>query len=303
MKKTTLFLCAIFLTMIGYSHDCINTSSFEFANMSTSATKSISSYNYFNEYSTINSINIGYEGVLYGAQTSNSDLPDKMIPLRFAPINDNCENAIALSCDGSFSGSTVTATQSGLANLMCAGGTPADVFYSLDVVAGNEYTITVVGDNYDAVLAIYTGLCDNLIELACADNNFSAGEEETITFTASITETVVIRTYDWSSSAGDFTISAVCESLSIDENNMFAETHLFPNPLNGNILYINTPNLNGESVEVNIKDMAGRQIYNNTLECYDNKLTVSLNDILTSGVYLVTLKEAGQAHTYKLIKQ
>ena len=35
----------------------------------------------------------------------------------------------------------------------------------------------------------------------------------------------------------------------------------------------------------------------------DNKLTVSLNDILTSGVYLVTLKEAGQAHTYKLIKQ
>ncbi len=130
--------------------------------------------------------------------------------------NEDCESAIPISCGDSVEGSTVDATESGLANPSCSGGTPADVFYTLDVEEGNEYTVSVVGDNYDAVVAIYSGPCDDLAEVYCADNGFSAGMEENITFTASVTETLVIRTYDWSVSQGDFTISITCEAASFD---------------------------------------------------------------------------------------
>ena len=130
--------------------------------------------------------------------------------------NEDCESAIPLSCGDSVQGSTVNATESVLGVASCSGGTPADVFYTLDVEEGNEYTVLIVGDNYDAVLAIYSGPCNDLTEIYCADNGFSAGMEENITFIASVTETLVIRTYDWSVSQGDFTISITCEAASFD---------------------------------------------------------------------------------------
>ncbi len=219
------------------------------------------------------------------------------------PVNDNCENAIALSCNGSVSGSTLSASESGLSSPTCAGGTPADVFYSLDVEQGIEYTVTVVGDDYDGVLAIYSGACGSLIEIYCADNGFSAGVAEIITFTATTTETVTIRTYDWSSSRGSFTMSAVCNPLSVNENNTLANSRLYPNPLNNGTFYIYAPQLNGERVEVNITDVAGRQIFNDMLVGSDNKVTVSVNDALSTGMYLVTLKHAGQMHTFRLVKE
>ncbi|WP_310990956.1 GEVED domain-containing protein [Aequorivita marina] len=127
------------------------------------------------------------------------------------PDNDDCSGAIALSCDDSVAGTTVGATESGLESPTCATGSLEDVFYSLDVTAGTEYTITVQGADYDAVLAIYSGECATLVEIDCADNGFSAGDEETITFTATADETILVRTYDWSVSAGSFTISVTCE--------------------------------------------------------------------------------------------
>ncbi len=125
------------------------------------------------------------------------------------PINNDCADAIALSCGDSVAGTTIGATYSEITD-DCTFRTTGDVFYTLAVEAGNEYTVTVQGADYDAVLAIYSGVCGQLTEIACADNGFSAGVAETITFTADATGTVVIRTYDWSTSAGSFTISVDC---------------------------------------------------------------------------------------------
>ena len=127
------------------------------------------------------------------------------------PANDDCIDAIALSCGDSIAGTTVNATNSGMGLPTCANGTPNDVFYTLAVQQGNEYTVSVVGADYDGVLVLYSGVCGQLTEIDCADNGFSAGVEESITFTASATETITIRTYDWSPSQGSFTISVTCE--------------------------------------------------------------------------------------------
>src|SRR5690606_2058304 len=130
-----------------------------------------------------------------------------------APDNNDCIDAIALSCGDSIAGSTMGATQSGIPTPSCANGTPADVFYTLDVVEGTEYIVSINGADYDGVLVIYSGTCESLTQLECSDSGFSAGVAETITFTALNTETLLIRTYDWSDTKGSFIISVTCEDI------------------------------------------------------------------------------------------
>ncbi len=91
--------------------------------------------------------------------------------------------------------------------------------------------------------------------------------------------------------------------LGVEDNNILAGVRLYPNPLNDATFYIHAPKLNGEQVEVKISDMAGRQIFNDTLGCQDNRIAVSVNGSLTTGVYLVTVKFAGEESTYRLMKK
>ncbi|HLV38253.1 GEVED domain-containing protein [Xanthomarina sp.] len=100
----------------------------------------------------------------------------------------------------------------------------------------------------------------------------------------------------------DYTIEII-GALSVNDFNMLSETRLYPNPINNGTFYIHAPKLNGEQVAVNITDMAGRQIFNNNLFVNDSKVMVSVNDDLTSGMYLVTLKHAGETQTYRLVKK
>ncbi|MCX7548523.1 GEVED domain-containing protein [Xanthomarina sp. F1114] len=102
--------------------------------------------------------------------------------------------------------------------------------------------------------------------------------------------------------AEDYTVNVVA-ATSINDNNMLAGASLYPNPMNNNTFYVRAPKLNGEQLEVNITDMAGRQIFNNKMTVNDNKLTVSLNDALTSGLYLVTLKHSSETSTFRLVKE
>jgi len=124
-----------------------------------------------------------------------------------APANDNPCTAAVIACGGSVSGQTLSATASTLAAPLCATGALNDVFFSLNVIAGTEYTVTVNGADYDGVLVLYTGACAEPTEFACADNGISDNIAEVITFTAAATETILIRTYDWSASRGSFDLS------------------------------------------------------------------------------------------------
>ncbi|NEN24792.1 hypothetical protein G3O08_14910 [Cryomorpha ignava] len=134
------------------------------------------------------------------------------------PANDAICSAVTINCGDNLSGTTVEATPSSLGEPSCAGGTDNDVFYRLNAIEGNTYTITVNGDNYDGVLAIYSGATcgSTLTELACADNGFTSGVAETITFTAAENTPIFIQTYDWSSNAGEFNITLDCEFANDD---------------------------------------------------------------------------------------
>ena len=93
------------------------------------------------------------------------------------------------------------------------------------------------------------------------------------------------------------------QRLGVDNNGLLSGVRLFPNPLSDNTFYINAPKLNGKQIAVSISDLSGRQIFENTLDCLANTVTVSVNDNLASGVYLVTLRHGGEESTYRLVKK
>lgn len=220
------------------------------------------------------------------------------------PSNDACDDAIPLVCGVTVTGNTAMATASGLSST-CGSYTSSDakdLFYSFEADGTSNYLVSLsqpTGSTaFDGVLFVYSGTCGALTSLGCSDS----GNPEEMELVAPAAGTYIVRIFDYSGTAA-FTLSVECVPLSVNDYNTFAKTRLYPNPLNDTTFNVYAPNLNGELVNVNIVDMAGRQIFNTNLECSDNKVTVSLNDNLTAGVYFVTLNHSGETHTYRLVKE
>ncbi|MDO7873375.1 fibronectin type III domain-containing protein [Hymenobacter sp. ASUV-10] len=95
------------------------------------------------------------------------------------PANDNCSGATALtvqagSCTTPTSGTNVDATDSGVADPACSSYLGGDVWYRFVVPAGGAVTVeTGQGSGTsvsDTGLALYTGTCASLTEIACDDD-------------------------------------------------------------------------------------------------------------------------------------
>lgn len=107
---------------------------------------------------------------------------------------------------------------------------------------------------------------------------------------------------DPNSIAEDRFIIAVEKPLGIDAND-FGITKLFPNPSQHNTFYIFAPKLNNQNVVVSISEITGKRVYSAGLEVNSNKITVSPETHLSSGVYVVTIEYAGGISRLKLIKE
>ena len=119
-----------------------------------------------------------------------------------APANDECEDAIALACGESDSGTTFGANNSG-------GGTGADVFYSF-TGDGTEQLVTVslCGSSFDTYLRIFSD-CTLTNEIAFNDD--SCGLQSELSFLSDGTSTYIILVEGWSTNVGDYTINITCE--------------------------------------------------------------------------------------------
>ncbi|MBK8340642.1 MAG: T9SS type A sorting domain-containing protein [Flavobacteriales bacterium] len=131
------------------------------------------------------------------------------------PANDDCIGATALVPDVvcvPVVSEVAGATQS-LPGTLCNGFTGDandDVWFSF-VAASAEQTIVVEpSSSYNAVIDLYEGDCQNLIALACANDNL-AGTGESIEATGlTVGNTYYFRVYDWSSGQAPTTQVSVC---------------------------------------------------------------------------------------------
>jgi len=129
------------------------------------------------------------------------------------PANDLCANATALPCGTTnLAGTTVNTTN--VANVSGCSMSNYGVWYSF-VGDGNITTIST-NPAFDIKLAVSTGTCGSLTNIACTD---ASPETATFTATLGVTYYVYIAHYSSSSSTtGTFTISRTCTAPITNDN-------------------------------------------------------------------------------------
>jgi hypothetical protein len=87
------------------------------------------------------------------------------------PTNDICATAIGLSAGITYLLNTTNATSGGDPTPACQGSFGKGVWYTFTPFTSGTVTISTCSSDFDTVLAVYTGSCASLTNVACNDNN------------------------------------------------------------------------------------------------------------------------------------
>jgi hypothetical protein len=85
--------------------------------------------------------------------------------------NDQCGGAIALSNGGCAAVDTANATSTGDPLPTCGSAVGKGVWYKVTPTANATVTVSTCGSDFDTVLAVYSGGCGALTQMACNDDN------------------------------------------------------------------------------------------------------------------------------------
>lgn len=152
---------------------------------------------------------------------SNSGDFELSVTCASAVPNDDCSDAIGVSCGDTVSGSTEGASPESVGfcgtSLTSAGG----VWYALDGTGG-AITVTTcnAGTNYDTKLGVFSGSCGSLVCVGGDDDDscqFSSLRSR-VTFASEEGTTYYILVTGFGSNTGDFELSIDCEEVEDDSN-------------------------------------------------------------------------------------
>jgi hypothetical protein len=227
-----------------------------------------------------------------------------------APVNDLCSNAISLTPQMGCTYTQYTnlnATESATDPNPSCGGTFAggDVWFKIIVPASGNINITTnVGQILDGVMALYSGNCNALIEIACDDDGGPTGANGLMSLLPLTAQTpgstVYIGVWKYGTTApsvteNGFRISAYDASLG---NNSFDNTNFsyYPNPVK------NTLNLsyNQEISNVEVFNLLGQKVSSNVINA--NAAQIDMSNLAT-GSYLVKVTSDNKIKTIKVIKR
>jgi hypothetical protein len=225
------------------------------------------------------------------------------------PANDNCSDAIAISCASTtVSGTTVGSTVDASYINAGAGGTNTTergVWYT---IAGddNEYTIsTCASVGYDSRLSVYSGSCGSLVGVTGNDDDaacsftFNFGKPSTVTFNAysGTTYYVFVHGYQFGtalSAIGNFNLNITCNALClpVPSNEDCASAAV----LTGNTTCVNT---SGNNECASASSVANPGAFNPfatlndvwysfTPDYPDNSLTITYGSATSLGFYFYT---------------
>lgn len=203
------------------------------------------------------------------------------------PSNNDCGNAIALSCGDVVTGSTSNASDSG-------GEIAPDVFYSY-TGSGTSENITISlcngGTNYDSYLRVFN---DCSLGTEIISNNDFCGAQSELTFLSDGSSTYYIMVEGAGNASGDFSLEISCEVLRVEES-IFNNFNYYPNPVTEE-LFIN----NSEIIsEVIIYNLLGQKVLHEKPNSSSFKVNTGQ---LNSGVYITSIKVNGLEKTFKIIK-
>ena len=202
-------------------------------------------------------------------------------------INDQCSNAILLSCNAAEQGSTTNATDSG-------GNGTNDVFYKF-VGDGDAQMVTAslcANTNFDTVIRVYDD-CDLTNEIASNDD--FCGVQSSVTFESDGVSSYFIMV-EGTNDSGDFEITIDCENLmSVDQQNLL-NFAIAPNPASETIAVRNTTPIE----RLVVSNVMGQKLM--VIEQAGLEQSISVQH-LSPGVYFVTAEIQGAKHTVAVVKQ
>ncbi len=226
---------------------------------------------------------------IVGMGVQGANIVGFMIKLSSVAANNLCENAIALSCDDTVSGSTSNATN-------IAGNDSADVFYSYtgSGVAEN-ITISLCDPNtdFDTILRVFSS-CDLTDEIAMNDD--SCGLQSEVTFESDGTSTYIIMVEGFDvDEVGDFTLQVTCESLNTSDFEL-NQLSMYPNPTNG-LIHIDS-NITIDSVE--LYNTAGQLVLVEKINSTNSTINIAA---LQNGIYFAKAISKDASKTIKIVKK
>ncbi len=182
------------------------------------------------------------------------------------PSNDNCDGATALACGDSLAGTTEGANPFTNSPSGCGFSATAqlDVWYSFEANGTDDYTVSSAGGpSFDGVLYVYSGTCEELVEVGCSDDTFTGGVE-TVELIAPAAGVYYVQVYDFSGS-GTLTMSLACESACADPFPAVDEESL-STTLVGNAYLVEWDAVEGQiGCQLQLRSVAGEGIAKTTL--------------------------------------
>jgi len=137
-----------------------------------------------------------------------------------AVANDLCENAIAVDCGESVSGTTINATIDDAVAPTCdTGVTSPGVWYAFTDSSGlvSDVTITMCSGNgtadYDSKLSVYTGDCGAPPLTCVVGNDDTCVLQSEVSFQSDGSTTYLILVHGFGGATGDFTIDINCTPI------------------------------------------------------------------------------------------
>ena len=124
--------------------------------------------------------------------------------------NDQCSGAIALMTGSTYIMSTTTATSTGDPVPGCGYNPGKGVWFTYAPPASGTVTISTCGSDFDTVLAVYSGACGSLTQVACDDDSGPAcsGTAASVSFTATLGATYYILAAGYNGVSGNLHILA-----------------------------------------------------------------------------------------------
>ena len=231
-----------------------------------------------------------------------------------AADNDNCRSATALQVDANFcdgfavNGSNAMATDSGVESAECFNYGKNDVWFSFvgpqNTASVNISTDFTGGTLVDTEIALYTGDCDGLVELACSQDEGTTILSNGFSYNSIITDYPVEAGYSYlvrvsgysETNRGTFCLEISTNRTLSNQDFDLASFKAYPNPVKDFL----SLSYKQEISEVSIFNLLGQKVFSKSLNATESKIDMSN---LSQGTYLVKAVVDGQVKSFKVIKQ
>ncbi|WP_114490974.1 T9SS type A sorting domain-containing protein [Candidatus Ulvibacter alkanivorans] len=205
------------------------------------------------------------------------------------PANDNCQEAIALTCGAAVTNSTIFGTDSG-------GNASPDVYYTYTGTGTPEMiSLNACGPttNFPTTVRVFT---DCTLSEQITYNDSSCENQEILSFESDGTSTYYIMVEGYNSTfTGTFELELTCEPILGTNETMINTTVFYPNPVKDIMQISSQANID----EIRIYNVNGQEVISRAVIGNHSEIDLSK---LASGIYFVKASAQGSFETFKIVK-